>query len=158
MASEIERRWLVAESKLPRLDQFPSSPIAQGYLTFLPDGVEVRLRKKGERFYETVKIGGDLSRDEYEIELTPEQFAVIWPATLGRRMEKTRYKIPYAEYTIELDMFEGKLKGLSIAEVEFPSLECAHAFIAPEWFGEEVTFNKRYRSKELVLEGLPEGE
>jgi adenylate cyclase len=46
----------------------------------------------------------------------------LWRLTVGRRLEKTRYRIPLGRLTIELDVFHGKLRGLIVAEVEFASM------------------------------------
>jgi hypothetical protein len=50
-------------------------------------GAEVRLRKVGERYFETFKGSGRLQRRELEIELSPDQFNTLWPGTEGRRIE-----------------------------------------------------------------------
>lgn len=39
----------------------------------------------------------------------------------------------YAHLTIELDVFSGVYDGLILAEVEFPTVEEAEAFVPPEW-------------------------
>ena len=52
--------------------------------------------------------------------------------------------IPFEKYTIELDVFEDDLAPLTLAEVEFTSEEEANAFVAPDWFAEDVTFSKLY--------------
>lgn len=49
---------------------------------------------------------------------------------------------------IELDVFEVP-SGLIMAEVEFPSIELANAFIAPDWFLEDVTSNKAYHNSNM---------
>ena len=36
-----------------------------------------------------------------------------------------------------------------IAEVEFDSLDNANAFIAPDWFQEDVTYDKQYHNSNL---------
>ena len=54
-----------------------------------------------------------------------------------------------AKYTIELDVFEGELAPLILAEVEFPSEEEANSFVAPEWFGEDVTYSNKYHNSNL---------
>ena len=36
-----------------------------------------------------------------------------------------------------------------LAEVEFPDEESANNFIAPEWFGEDVTFSSKYHNSNL---------
>ena len=40
-------------------------------------------------------------------------------------------------------------------EVEFPTLKDAFLFDAPEWFGAEVTEDRRYSNASLVKYGIP---
>jgi CYTH domain-containing protein len=56
-----------------------------------------------------------------------------------RRLEKTRYEIPYEWQTIELDIYRGKLEWLVVAEIEFTSEQEAHALKVPKRFGKELT-------------------
>ena len=62
----------------------------------------------------------------------------------GNQILKDRYEIPYGNDTIELDIFDEPFAPLVLAEVEFSSEEEALAFQAPEWFGEEVTYDPAY--------------
>ena len=80
---EIERKFLV--TTLPDdLDSRPHNEIFQGYLAIGADGSEVRLRRKGAQHYQTIKSAGGLSRAEYEIELTQDQFQLWrWYAVNG---------------------------------------------------------------------------
>ncbi|MEO0166524.1 MAG: adenylate cyclase, partial [candidate division WOR-3 bacterium] len=94
-------------------------------------------------------------RDEREIQLSQKQLRVLWPITKGRRIEKIRYKIKSDNKIIYLDIYKGKLKGLKIAEVEFKSVKEAKKFKPPEWFGKEVTYDKRYKNKNLAIYGKP---
>ena len=55
---------------------------------------------------------------------------------------------------IELDLFEGSLEGLIIAEVEFPTVKASRSFAPPAWFGREVTRDARYKNRNLALDGL----
>lgn len=50
---------------------------------------------------------------------------------------------------IELDVFNAPFEGLIIAEVEFPSIEKANAFIPPAWFEEDVTNDPAYHNSNL---------
>ncbi len=54
-----------------------------------------------------------------------------------------------SSHTIELDIFAGSLEGITLAEVEFATIEEADAFIPPSWFGEDVTYDKRYHNSEM---------
>jgi hypothetical protein len=80
-----------------------------------------------------------------ETELSQDQFNTLWPGTEGRRIEKTRYQIDYEGQKIELNVFRGGLEGLVLAEVEFASREKSEEFKPPDWLGEEVTEDARYR-------------
>jgi CYTH domain-containing protein len=152
---EIERKFLVGDTA-PDLDQASSVTLRQGYLIVAESG-EVRVRDAGGHCTLTVKTGAGLVRGEHEIELTPEQFAALWPATERRRVEKQRYRVAAGEYVCELDVYAGTLKGLVTVEVEFPTVEQAHLFAVPAWFGSEVTGVSGFSNAELALHGAPDG-
>ena len=154
---EIERVFKVRQ--IPKnIENYPSENIVQGYLAIDATGAEVRLRKIGARYFETFKGSGRLQRRELEIELSHDQFNALWPGTEGRRIEKTRYQIDYAGKKIELNVFRGSLEGLVLAEVEFPSREKSEEFKPPDWLGEEVTEDTRYKNQSLAQTGAPNGE
>lgn len=150
---EIERKFLV-EARPTNLDRYPCVAIEQGYLAYSEDGIEVRLRHKGDRYYQTVKQGGALVRMELEIELTKTQFEALWPATKGKRLLKNRYEMPYEDRVIELDIYWGSLEGLITADVEFDSVEQSQTFIPPDWLGPEITGHPKYRNRYLAQYGL----
>ena len=148
---EIERKFLLKQ--LPeRLKQARRGVIAQGYLAAEPGGRHVRLRKKGKTASLTFKVGRGAHREEREIKLSPKQFAALWPATVGRRLYKLRYEMPWKNFLIEIDIYRRKHKGLVVAEVEFPNRTACLKFKAPAWFGREVTGNKRYSNVRLATE------
>jgi len=148
---EIERKFLVKQ--LPeKLKQRRHYPIAQGYLASEPGGRHVRLRKKGKTTSLTFKVGRGAHREEREIKLSPKQFAALWPATMGRRLRKVRYDIPWRNLLIEIDVYRGKHSGLVVAEVEFPNLATCRQFKPPRWFGREVTGQRRYSNVGLANE------
>ena len=128
------------------------TPLEQGYLAIEPEGNQVRLRKKGGSFSLTVKRGEGLARIEHEVELTPKQFAALWPLTAGRRLTKQRFETPYAGHTIEIDVYGGKNSGLVVAEVEFETEEAAHAFVPPDWFAGDVSERAEYSNRNLARE------
>ena len=149
---EIERKFLVEQHPSDR--GFTSAALRQGYL-LIGDGGEVRIRDAGGVHTLTVKSRGSLSREEHEISLSREQFDELWPATLGRRVEKTRHEFALDGMAAALDVFEGDLSGLVTVEVEFPSLSAARAFVPPEWFGREVTEDASYKNASLAVHGRP---
>lgn len=151
---EIERKFLI-RSLPDNLEQYPHKEIIQGYLAIVADGTEVRLRKKGDKYVQTVKGEGDEKRPEAEEEITAKQFNKFWPVTKGKRVEKTRYEIPHENGVIELDIYHGDLDGLITAEMEFDTDEDSKNFNPPSWFDEEVTKNKDYKNQSLAVHGIP---
>ena len=146
---EIERKFLI--DKLPRaLHRFPHKEIAQGYLAVGWDRAHVRLRRAGRACSLTFKRGPARAREEREIHLTPAQFAILWPATAGARLTKTRYYVPWKKLTIEIDIYRGSNQGLMVAEVEFPNVQTYHSFRPPSWLGDEVTGASRYSNVRLA--------
>jgi len=152
---EIERKWLVADPPADAL-AVAGDQIRQGYLAIAGDGTEVRLRRRGERCFLTVKSAGGLVRGEREVEISPEQFDALWPATDGRRLEKLRRVLDGGGGArIELDVYAGALSGLVVAEVEFADPDAAARFDSPGWFGREVTGEPAYKNQRLAVDGLP---
>ena len=134
---EIERKFLIRQ--LPEhLEQYPCRHIEQGYLCTNP---VVRIRKQDDAYFLTYKSGGLMAREEYNLPLTAEGYEHLRPKADGLLITKKRYCIPFGTYTIELDIFEGELAPLILAEVEFPSEDEANSFTPPEWFTEDVTYS-----------------
>jgi len=148
---EVERKWRVLRA--PE-SLGAGAALRQGYITEA-GGTEVRLRAKGGGYKLTVKRGRGLSRTEVEVSLSQEQFEALWPLTDGQRIEKVRYNIPHGPYTIEFDVFSGALEGLLVAEVEFAGEEEARAYVAPDWFGEDLTGRQGWSNGDLARGGLP---
>ena len=143
---EIERKFLIKE--LPDLKGVKLDEIKQGYFSITP---EKRVRKKGKTYILTEKGEGDLVREEREEIISKEYGEELFKLSKTYIIEKTRYYIPHGEYTIELDIYGGKHKGLVVAEVEFPSVEKAESFVPPCWFGEDITKDKSYKNMMLAL-------
>lgn len=152
--TEIERKFLV-QAEPGDLAIESRERIAQGYLAVASDGSEVRVRAIGDRFRLTVKSGGGEVRDESEVAISKALFEELWPLTEGRRVTKERLRIPYRGRTIELDIYDGELSGLRVAEVEFGSVEESRDFDPPPWFGPEVTGRGAFKNQTLAREGMP---
>lgn len=146
MGKEIERKFLVKE--MPDLNSYTYKYLEQGYLSVNP---VVRVRKEDDTYYLTYKGKGFLEREEYNLTLNKESYEHLIAKADGKLIKKKRYLIPYDKNTIELDIFEGELAGLVIAEVEFETVEEANSFNPPSWFGEDVTGNKNYTNASLAL-------
>ena len=135
----------------------PGQRIDQGYLTIGAGGTETRIRKRAGEYILGVKAGSGLVRNETSVLLSAEQFDELWPLTEGARVEKTRHVAadPDSGATIELDVYEGELSGLVVAEVEFTDEAAADAFVAPSWFGAEVTDDAGFKNQSLAVHGRP---
>lgn len=143
---EIERKFLV-QSLPDNLNDYPYHQIDQGYLCTDP---VVRIRKQDEEYYLTYKSRGLMVREEYNLPLTRDAYEHLLSKIDSILISKKRYLIPLdSELTIELDIFEGELAPLILAEVEFHTEEDANAFTPPEWFGEDVTYSTDYHNSVL---------
>ncbi len=155
MTVEIERKFLL--DALPE-DLPEGVGIRQGYIAVDGD-VSVRVRLARGRGILTIKAGTGRERVEVERELEPAEAEALWPLTEGRRVEKTRSVVPLgADLRAEVDVFEGTLTGLLVAEVEFPDGAAADAFVPPPWFGREVTGEAGWGNASLALHGRPDGQ
>lgn len=147
---EIERKYLV--KYLPeKLEEYEQKHIAQGYLCTNP---VLRIRRSNDAYFLTYKGPGLMAREEHEFPLSAEAFEHMLPKVDGVLIEKIRYMIPLDEkHTAELDVFQGVLAPLRLVEVEFESIEDAENFVAPEWFGDDVTNSGEYHNSNLSKRG-----
>jgi CYTH domain-containing protein len=95
-------------------------------------------------------------RENAEVELDREAFETLWPLTEGRRLHKRRHVIPQGDLKVELDVYEGDLEGLLVAEIEFSSEEEAAAFEPLAWLWQDVTGDERYLNETLATRGAPQ--
>lgn len=142
---EIERKFTVKQ--LPQnLADYPYHIIEQAYLNTDP---VIRVRRQDDDYYMTYKGQGLLAREEYNLPLNRLSYEHLKEKSDGNLISKKRYLIPCDPYTIELDIFEPPFTPLIIAEVEFPSIEAANAFLPPDWFDEDVTNDPSYHNSNL---------
>lgn len=154
-AMEIEKKFLL--QRIPEhLESFEKKEIEQGYLCTDP---VVRIRKSNDRYILTYKsrMGLDPQENEdvrvnheVEVPLNQQGYEHLKQKIDGNLIQKCRYLIPLPDgHTGELDVFDGTLKGLSFVEVEFSDEEDASAFVPPEWFGKNVSDDRRYSNSFL---------
>lgn len=146
---EIERKFLF--DKIPKeLSIVKKYYVEQGYLSIEP---EVRIRKKqsdSEALYIIcIKSNGELIREEVEINIPQGQYN-----TLKNIIDKEFITKEFYEFKL----YDGNILEFSIVdkematefmygEVEFMSVEDANNFKVPEFFGQEVTYDKDYKMK-----------
>lgn len=154
---EIERKWLfsspdAARQNLTILEHFS---YWQGYLSTSP---EVRIAHKvnysaGEYSYRlAIKSKGTLSRIEIQRDLTSQEFKelmIVGGFEFEDLITKTFDTFDCQGYHLTLGIVDkDKPTSFCYGEIEFESEEEANAFIAPEWFGLEVTNDPYYRMSE----------
>jgi len=102
----------------------------------------LRIRKIGDKFEMTKKypVEDDPSKQhEFTIPLTKKEFEELEKNIQGKRIEKLRYKTEYNGIQMEVDVFQGKLKGLVLIDFEFKTEEEKNNFQMPNFCLKEVT-------------------
>jgi len=147
---EIERKFLVHPAAWAKARAgVAGSLLRQGYLSSHPERI-VRVRIDGNSAVVTIKgrtVG--LTRAEWEYPVPPADAAAMLDALCEKPLiEKTRYRIPHAGMTWEVDEFHGENAGLVVAEIELESED--QAFDKPAWVADEVTDDPRYLNANLL--------
>lgn len=145
---EIEHKYLIDHAAWKVLDKPDPVQIIQGFISRSPE-VTVRVRIKGEKAFITIKgksVGLERSEFEYEIPLLDAEG--IMNEFTHKQIRKKRYEIPIGEHIWEVDVFEGPLEGLILAEIEVQSEE--EKFDLPHWVSEDVSENPDYYNAVLI--------
>ncbi|MES2532237.1 MAG: CYTH domain-containing protein [Pseudomonadota bacterium] len=153
MATEIERKYLVRDASI--VDGLQGTRMAQGYVA--DNGMWVRVRIAGTQAFLTLKgKSSGLSRAEfeYEIPVTDAEDLLTHHCSLGK-LDKVRYLVQVDGFVFEVDVFEGALAGLVLAEVELASEDVESP--TPGWLGEEVSLDFRYSNSSLAKAGAVPG-
>lgn len=149
---EIERKFLIKQ--IPEdIKNYPHKKIIQWYFKD-KNNKKIRIRKSisdwKTEYIQAIKKWHWLIRKENEINLTKENFDSMRKNVWNRYLEKTRYLLPYSWKTIELDIYEGKLKWLMTADIEFKTPLESRKFIVPQWFDKEVTEDRKFTNANLA--------
>ncbi len=152
MAPEIERKFLATSAVLP----FCGSGILliQGYL-YTDAHHTLRVRRAGSRAFLTWK--GPKSgavREEVECEVSLQMGeALLADVPPAERIQKMRYRVEHAGAIWDVDVFQGALDGLILAEIEMSRED--ELVVLPFWLGREVTSDQRYRNSRLATGAMP---
>jgi CYTH domain-containing protein len=146
---ERERRFFI--------DRFPNNAdvvrirrITDRYI----DGTTLRLREHSEDggptvFKLTQKVPAQASGAQQglitSMYLNQAEFMVLAQLST-KKLSKTRYSVP----PFGIDVFEGRLEGLLLAEAEFESARDADALAIPSFILQEVSGDKRFTGGQLV--------
>jgi adenylate cyclase len=149
VAIEIERKYLVRDDTWrEQADQ--GAAYRQGYLAVGPP-MAIRVRLSGDTAILNLKHATtDCRREEFEYPIPrADGEAMIRDLCVGHVIEKTRYHVPFAGHTWEVDVFDGDNAGLVVAEIELDALN--ESFESPAWLGREVSSDHRYLNAYLAV-------
>ncbi len=154
MAKEVERKFLVKDAAWRDAVE-DSIAIVQFYLAISSER-SIRLRiSNGKSAKLTLKFGSDLKqRDEFEYSVPLADAREMLAFAIGTVIRKTRHHVRHENYLYEVDVFNGELDGLVVAELE--TMDKVSDALLPPWLGEEVTGQLRYSNASLALNGFPE--
>lgn len=151
MGIEIERKFLV-RSEGWRAAATGSALLRQGYLSSNAKAT-VRVRTKDDASA-VITLKGQargLVRAEYEYAIPIPDARELLELAAPHVIEKRRYIVPLGALVWEVDVFEGRLAGLVLAEVELDSAD--QSVSLPDWVGEEVSQDGRYNNASLARDG-----
>ena len=147
MPVEIERKFLA--NTIPTQQINRSKKVKQGYMVNDEHQV-VRVRSMDSDHFLTIKSNTrGLSRLEFEYQIPKEDAMDMFKHLCGPSIiEKTRHYIETPNPMWEGDEFQGKNKGLIVAEIELKSED--EQFDIPDWVGDEVSDDPRYYNMNLI--------
>ena len=134
---EIEKRYLCRADKLIKFLKknsiyFTIISLEQFYL-IANLGETLRYRKDGDTYIKNQKFGNGLIREEKETKVSKKEYKLAKKHNSGGVIKKLRYRFKIDNDIYELDVFKGKLKGLSILEIEFDNIYRAKEFKIPSF-------------------------
>jgi adenylate cyclase len=152
MGHEIERKFLTS-SRSWQSAVSKVSDIRQVYLA-TTQSASVRIRIKDAKAFLSVKSAeAGPSRLEFEYPIPVHEAKALFELRVGHVVEKRRHIVIVEGHHWEVDVFDGGLGGLVMAELELDDAE--QQFHKPDWLGEEVTHDRRYYNASLAMHGLP---
>lgn len=155
MAMEIERKFLLPEFPEERIknDELAirsEQRIEQTYLA-IDEHQELRVRRitdaatRQVSYTHTFKLGNGLVREEVEYTISEGIYEQLVQAFKFIPLTKDRLTAEWNGITVEIDRYDQI--QLTVLEVEFASAEEANAFVAPAWFGQDISSQKQYSNK-----------
>lgn len=145
---EIERKFLVKPNINFALIAEDSFQIRQAYLSAIPDST-VRVRISGEKAFLTVKSRNKGAvRNEWEYEIPFDEASQMMEIPGISKIEKIRYIVPFQGKKWEIDVFQGALSGLVLAEIELSSVD--EVVEIPPFIDNEVTYDPKYYNSNLA--------
>ena len=142
MPQEIERKFLLAHDGW-KSSVTKSARIRDGLVAFF-NGRKARVRIIDN--HATIALKGEhkgFGRSEFEYTIPISDAEEILRTMCDDRvLEKVRNYVPYGGLTWEIDVYDGILKGVVIAEIELDRED--RVLELPGWLGKEITGDSRY--------------
>jgi CYTH domain-containing protein len=152
MAIETERKFLTVSTAWEK-KCVKSISLRDGLIASV-NGRKVRVRIADHQAFLTVKgarVG--YSRDEFEYEIPMlDAERLLELHCEGRVVTKTRHLVEEDGFVFEVDVYDGLLEGVTIAEAELSTPE--QSFPRPSWLGEEVTGREEFRKINMLRDRL----
>ena len=152
MAMEIERKFLVVDESWSSL-VVSSTHIRDG-LVASGNGRKVRVRISDSAATIALKgphIGIARAEFEYDIPLSDAEKIMRTMCDI-HVLEKRRHLVPYQGVNWQIDVYEGLLKGIVLADVEMKTID--QLLTIPPWIGREVTGDPEYRKHHMFSERM----
>ena len=152
MAIEIERKVLTVSTDWKK-NCVKTISLRDGLIASV-NGRKVRVRIANHQAFLTVKgARNGYSRDEFEYEIPMlDAERLLELHCEGRIVTKTRHLVEEDGFMFEVDVYDGLLEGVTIAEAELSTPE--QCFPRPSWLGEEVTGREEFRKINMLRDRL----
>jgi CYTH domain-containing protein len=151
---ELERRYLLQHPPEGLLEGNPGATIIDHYL----EDTRLRLRHmrlaSGEQVYKFTQKYQSANQDETQTTITNLYLSETEYRRLaqlgGKKLVKTRYRYAYQGREYGVDVFEGELDGLILAETECASREEVQSLSKPQFALEDITADPFFKGGNLV--------
>jgi CYTH domain-containing protein len=150
MATEIERKFLVVGDAW-RSVATHREHLRDGLIATTADRkVRVRIYEEDERATITIKArNGGITNAEFEYDIPMTDAEELLASHCGEYvLGKCRYFVPHRGFLWHVDVYEGILDGVILAEVEVAKEDAAVPI--PPWVGQEVTGRSEYKKREML--------
>ncbi|MCH1480585.1 MAG: CYTH domain-containing protein [Crocinitomicaceae bacterium] len=145
---EIERKFLVDAKAWEIQPKGIPAIISQSYLLNTIEKT-IRLRIKDKDAYITIKgPTKGITREEFEYKIPMADAQIMIDTFNLKVLKKKRFEVRMNKTLWEIDVFEGALSGLILAEVELQSED--ETFEKPPWLGQEVSHLAAYYNANLI--------
>ena len=147
MPIEIERKFLVANDHW-RSAAIKSDKLVDGLIGEF-NGSKIRVRIGQHETSLSVKgPRAGTTRTEFEYDIPDADAAAILKTVCDQHLfEKTRHTVEHAGFIWSIDVYEGRLAGIIIAEIELEDEN--QYFEKPDWVDLEVTDDPRFHKRTM---------